>query len=664
MRRYFMPLLAIAFLFPLFSITHLPASAQSGDKPGVADELKDPLARIARRLVAERNGIDLKDLKVINSTMFFSRLQGKAAHAFKLMKADGTLQGVILNDSGQELNEEHLIAAEREAHLAKYGRLEPALAEKLETASSDELIDVTLWIKDAKPLGGDDLPEDSNGSMTEEEIGAKVKQLVATRNARVNPHLVSFARKLEKHDPNVKLEERAPVIHARLTPGAIRKIATEAELDQVYLSSHLVPHMYEARRAMNAQVMESRGITGDGVIVAQVELGAKVNTNNPYLGSGVLNAGYDYICDYPDTHATALAGIITSDHSISRGIAPNVRLHSWAACNGEAWKVHNLTNWARDLGASVINLSWGRDDGATPTSWGEAKWYDYWVFANRRLIVASAGNDGTGTGNVSAPSGYNVFAVGTLDDRGTLYWGDDGVYPTSSWRNPVSWHNDRQKPEVIAPGTDINTTLPSSPWIGVPNGDRRGFTSYAAAATTGAAALLIQRWPPLSKAPEALKAIFMATARSMHGTLPLGEYDGAGSIWTDKADNVVGGGGTWGQLDDYYCDTAPDVWDVASMYFSADRKTRVAITWPTNPDVDIHWPNRPTADLDLQVLDPWGNLVASSSSWDNNTEMVDFFPYNTGYYRLRVVKYRCGDFAGDRNRTFSPRYLGFAWHQY
>lgn len=78
---------------------------------------------------------------------------------------------------------------------------------------------------------------------------------------------------------------------------------------------------------------------------------------------------------------------------------------------------------------------------------------------------------------------------------------------------------------------------------------------------------------------------------------------------------------------------------------------RASIAWdsPTNY---AQYADRPSADLDLHVVDSAGAIVASSASWDGTTEIVDFAAPASGYYTLRVRKYRCDQ---------APRYLGWSF---
>ena len=74
-------------------------------------------------------------------------------------------------------------------------------------------------------------------------------------------------------------------------------------------------------------------------------------------------------------------------------------------------------------------------------------------------------------------------------------------------------------------------------------------------------------------------------------------------------------------------------------------------------DTDASWMNwdysgGPSADLDLNVVGWNGVPVATSASYDNSYEIVEFTPAVTGWYELRISRFACGR---------DPRYLGWAW---
>ncbi len=89
------------------------------------------------------------------------------------------------------------------------------------------------------------------------------------------------------------------------------------------------------------------------------------------------------------------------------------------------------------------------------------------------------------------------------------------------------------------------------------------------------------------------------------------------------------------------------------MMLQAGRKTRVVIVWDQNPNY-AYYASKPSADLDLQIFGPSNTIVASSYSYDNTYEIVEFTPPVTGTYTIQVDKVRC---------NLTPKYLGWAWDQ-
>src|SRR5262249_6371907 len=153
-----------------------------------------------------------------------------------------------------------------------------------------------------------------------------------------------------------------------------------------------------------------------------------------------------------------------------------------------------------------------------------------------RTVVVAAGNEGGGTGEVLSPAmAYSVISVGNFDDRNTVAWTDDVMNSSSSYVDPISTHGDREKPELAAPGTNINATTPTSPWIG---GIGTG-TSFSAPMVTGVVGLMLQRQNWLRDWPETVKAVLMVTAiHNIEGASALSEKDGAGGIAADRADDL------------------------------------------------------------------------------------------------------------------------------
>jgi hypothetical protein len=644
-RRRFVLVSLVVGLGMLFSLSQ-----------GVAAQSPN-LEQIALKLVAESNGLSSDGLSsgglvVVNSAPAEYPLLGKTAFDFKVMdNRSGAIYSVTLDKDGQKLDAAQLTADEQAAYVAKYGRLEPELAGQLAGASvnvaDSKPIEVIIWLKEPLYAGPQRPALDDNKALaTEGKQIAFFAQVDVQRAAAVTAVVAPAADKLTKLGYKVATDQYAPVLYAALTPQAIKEVAGWDEVDQVYLSRINQPALEIARSTIGADAVNGRGITGSGIKVAQIEVGGRIATSNPYL-SGVTQ-DTSYVCGSASSHSTAVAGIIRSTNTSRRGIASGVSLWAGGSCNGIDSEIQNRSTAAMNWGARALNLSFQKDISLIPGA--NDRFYDSMVINNYRTIVSAAGNNGSGNGNVASPGlAYNVITVGNFDDKNTVGWSGDTMDSTSSWRDPISTHSDREKPEVAAPGANINSTTTSSPWTGATGSG----TSYAAPMVTGVSALLIQRNSGLSAWPEAIKAILMATAvHNIEGATRLSEYDGAGGIVADRADDVARSvDGIWG-AQGYSCSTAASL-DATTMYLYGGTRTRVVITWDNNPSYSSY-ASKPSADLDLQVVNSSGSVVASSVSWDNTYEIVDFTPSSTGNYKLRVTRIRC---------DYSPSFLGWAWRR-
>lgn len=627
-----------------------PAPIAAGVKESANLVRLAELQSLAVAHVAGQKQLPIETLEVTNASVAEFPLQGSTGFAYKLIDVDGGIHGVLLNENGEELDSQEMLAAEKAVYESTFGRVHPDLAEIVPFVGDNETVPVIIWLR-----------EDSQEAMARPDPRAHLNkrsmdlvrvQVESARQLRVAEIAEPVAAFLMDEGFAVATDVSAPVVYTELDPATIEKVAQLPEVDMVYLDEINEPTLATARAVIGATTVHSRGYTGTGVKVGEIEVGGRVNTSNPYLSGVVQDMTYSCL----HSHATAVAGMIRSTHSTSRGIAPASSLWIGGSCGGWSSELQNRTNAAVSWGARVLNNSWGSTSGSMVPD-ANAKFFDNIVLNSWRTVVFAAGNRGgagcsQGTdGVVTNPAiAYNVIAVGNFDDKGTTATGDDTMNPCSSWKNPTSAHGDRQKPEVSAPGTNITSTTNASPWTA----NTGSGTSYSAPMVTGTAALMIQRNSSLGFWPEAVKAILMATAvQNIEGAARLSEYDGAGGIRADLADDVTRGvNGSW-NAQGYTC-SEPATKDVMNMSLTAGKRTRVAIVWDNDPAY-ASYASQPCADLDLQIISPSNTVVASSSSWDNTFEIVDFTPSASGVYRIRVVKYRC---------DMSPRYLGFAFYRF
>lgn len=613
----------------------------------------DGLERQALEEIAARTGRTTAQLQIANATIASYPLQGRTASAFKVEDVQtGEMYGIMLDSNGQELDPEQLAAAERDAYRARYGNFEPALAEQLKTAARNEVIPVVIWLKEAerelplRPLPGD------AALANKVAIDTLLAEVRVQRAEAVREVVEPVAARLQGLGVRVTTNGLVPVISASLTAETVQKVSGWSEVDMIYLDGTNETEMDVSRMATGAAHVEFVGFNGTGERVAQVEVGGRVAVANPFL-SGITQDATS-VCSSNSGHSTGVAGIIRSTDWTQRGIAPSVALWAGGSCNGLLTELQTASTAAANWGATALNLSWGSDTNLVVGV--RERFYDDYVFNNWLTVVKSAGNRGLGDGDVTSPGlAYNILTVGNYDHHDTNSWADDTMATDSSFRDPISTHGDREKPEIAAPGTGIQSTITGSPWLGnIGSG-----TSFAAPQVTGGAALLMQVDPELRVWPEGVKAIMMAGAlNNIEGGSRLSDVDGAGGIDLFAAfkmadDSSASLNADWGGFS-YSCG-GTQLMDVATITLTAGQRTRVAIAWPTNDDF-ADYVNRPDTDLDLRIYAPNGSWLASSASNDNTYEIVEFTPTTSGVYTLRVNKFRCDTGA-------EQRWLGYAWHQ-
>ncbi len=285
-------------------------------------------------------------------------------------------------------------------------------------------------------------------------------------------------------------------------------------------ASFMYPYPTQAVWDLNPTV----GYTGNGVTVAILDSGV----DDAHAGlTGKFIAGYDGFTglggpgvnpddDIPNWwHGTAVAGMIMGNDPAQQymGVAPNARLVDCKIFDSQGNSTPSImvatVQWvmqnAGTYNIRVANMSFGgfNDDGTDAVARAADALAQSGV-----VVVASAGNYPTTTGVSSPGSGNDVICVGGVDDMITVWRGDDVYCPVAKVgpRTPpppayTMSFNDL-KPEVSAYMHNITTCQGSSPgqggtaWWQHPGTG----TSWATAHTSGAAALLLEKYPTLTPA--------------------------------------------------------------------------------------------------------------------------------------------------------------------
>ena len=263
--------------------------------------------------------------------------------------------------------------------------------------------------------------------------------------------------------------------------------------------------------------------TGQGVTVAVLDTGIdKLPDFSGRLVGGVdLTSGND---PYQDSygHGTFVAGLIAGDGTSSNGRyhgeAPGAKLvsikvagpdgtsHLGTLIQGLQWAVDNKSTY----NIKVLNISLGyQDDKSTVNNPLDQAVEAVW---NAGItVVASAGNAGPFNGTILSPGDDPlVITAGALDDMGAASVADDEMNDFSSagptmadgWVKPDLVTSGRSVVSLAAPGSTIYNGFPSAR-IGPANFVGSG-TSFSAAITSGAAALVLADHPDLT--PNQVKA--------------------------------------------------------------------------------------------------------------------------------------------------------------
>jgi len=573
-----------------------------------------------------------------------------------------------------------LLAAEARAHQIRYSKLQPALYERIHLIKDDETLPVAIWAE-ADP--GQSLAEQQAAAfailaakyseardamerfgkpmdVSDSELRQRIeKEYLALLASQTDVRVLPLVSELRRRGFTITTYSGMPSFTAVLPKRLILELARRPDVSAIYLTEEEVQlELDSAVPTTLAPIVWSRGITGTGVTIAILENG-NVDPNNSFLHhapiSRTTTAGID-------DHTTWVASDAASFHNTYRGIAYGTTVLSAGHEAPQSDFVAGL-QWTINQGARIVNISEGYE-ADNNVNWLDRA-VDYWARSSFLAITKSAGNTG---GSITTPGkAWNVITVGATDDNDDPDWSDDQMWASSAYINPVSLHSDREKPEVVAAGVDI-VSLGIGGTISPPTSG----TSHAAPQVAGLVALLNDRNASLRSWPEAAKAIIMASAtHNIIGPTIIvrnqGDlHDGAGAINAALADTVAQ---TRNFSDVDPCSTSC-WWGVSinnssfpvgteltrTFYAKEGDLIRVTIAWWAHADVpgNNYSFDRLDTDLDLRIKDPNNQYVsnASSQSWDNNYEMVEFVAPQTGEYKIAVRKARADE---------PSNYLGIAF---
>lgn len=292
---------AVAIITAVFVLTvfAFPSQSQQGQTnsqtpaslapQGTGGKREAPMSLepIALKLVADRYHVSVSDLVVTNSVVAHYPDSGKKANLFSLEnRRNDEDYELAIDDNGQAVDTAKLVEEDRQAHIAKYGKLSPELAEHLRVAVVDEEIDVIISLKfppsNDRPkepsLDSDRLKRMSDDERKElvkreDEFERQLQEYNAARARRVIDPMVERLKHLG-YSPMVIGDSGN--ISLKLKPARIREIEKWDEVLSISINGRAKQALDVSRPTIGADLVENRGINGANVTVGQVEVSGRV----------------------------------------------------------------------------------------------------------------------------------------------------------------------------------------------------------------------------------------------------------------------------------------------------------------------------------------------------------------------------------------------------
>ncbi len=310
-----------------------------------------------------------------------------------------------------------------------------------------------------------------------------------------------------------------------------------------------------AYHATQLDALYADGLRGDGITVAVLDTGVNVDhgslshlvdgdtSNGELLGfkdyvnnkDGVANAYDDsghgsHVIGIMSARGTTFGDKLTNGGVDLLGASPNIQLLVARVCSDDAGclesRIDDAIRWAVSQGADIISLSLGGAGGLGPLGEVGPLQDDITREINAAInqgivVIASAGNDGPNAGDVAFPAVISgVIAVGAVNkdlrvasfsnhgDSSANECNEGSVLVPSSGRCAPN-----QKPEVVAPGTDILSAWTSDSYV------RASGTSQATPFVTSAVAILLQGQPALRDRSDVqqVKSVLKNSAKIIEG---------------------------------------------------------------------------------------------------------------------------------------------------
>ncbi|KAH6871250.1 peptidase S8/S53 domain-containing protein [Thelonectria olida] len=605
--------------------------------------------------------------KAPSGTQYLSRV--KAVHHDTLVPCCLSYDG-----QGNDVDGEAILRAVNERRLAKFGHIHETLWHELEAAEESDAFEVTVWpLLQFDPLlvrkeGDGRSVRDAYRTPKEELIG-----LVTGFGADVADHslLPSFSTRLTVSQIRVlaKSEHVGKIYPCLQTAGVDRDGDDDGD--------KVIPKSIGLARGTKAL---EQGHNGENIKVAVLWERGPTDVTHLEL-AGRLETDTSGVTRSENEHARAVCGIIKNKQppgtNVVNGYAPGCTLYLANRVKTDRGKTESL-EWVITNQCSVVCVSsHERPEATTSTMSARDVQMDFLSATHPFPTFVTAGGQPRINEDADPPETYDnlppstdyvvhkAFNIMTVGAHITYLSTKDPSKNIPQWvnyRNPSSPHHDRELPDIVAPGIKVYYM-----------GSSHTGTSFAAPAVAGTVAILQSTNKDLIIRPEACRAIMLAGAgRNAFGnrwwadlsTQKLPEpqrvdgKDGAGALDALAAVRItqnlkrapsppsaLGWDRSGLEPADFEGDRklSKKRWFIQVPALSADPSTppddkilkelnlRATLAWISTFEFRGMPRNLANAEssvlslnLDLILLDEAGKEIASSTSFDNNYEVIDF----------------------------------------
>jgi len=403
------------------------------------------------------------------------------------------------------------------------------------------------------------------------------------------------------------------------------------------------------------EVRNTHGLTGSGQIVAVADTGLDTGVDDASMHDdieGRIKALHAWWSEDEDTgaedndgHGTHVAGSALGNGSCSNGqyagMAPEARLVFQALqydgedsefVSGGLYTPRNLSllfQQAYDDGTKIHSNSWGSGNITELGNYtSESQHVDNFMWNNPdMLIIFAAGNEGAnGSGSVIPPgTAKNALTVGASKS--------DNINEIADFSSKGPTDDNRIKPDVVAPGTNIYST--KSSLRGTGDYVSKSGTSMATPLTAGTAALIRQYYVENESISSPSAALLKATL--INGAADMGlssDEQGWGRVDIEQSLFPASP-----QIMRYHDDISLDAsesWNVTYCVNDTSEKLKITLVW-TDAPAAVFVGTTLVNNLDLTVTGP-DDIYYGNGAPDvvNNVEQVELSSPPVGIYTIKV----------------------------